>query len=130
MSRPPLPTKSPPKSACRPGWDRTAFAQLSAEQFHLRSSPRHSLTKGSWSEPDGSLLAMPGQIFRAKNGADTPTTGKAPFTQKLHVILHDNLPRSASVNYRKQNEMSAESTRSRNAAKTSDEAGATPPSAA
>ena len=62
MCRPPLPTTTTPKHACRPDWDLTAFAQLSAEQSHLRSSPGHSLTKGSWSEPGGSPLevARPG----------------------------------------------------------------------
>ncbi len=47
MYPPPLPATTSPKHACRPEWDLTAYAQLSAEQFHLRSSPRHFPTKGA-----------------------------------------------------------------------------------
>ncbi len=126
MCHPPLPTTMPPKHAYRLEWDLTAFAQLSAEQSHLRSSPVHSLTKGRWSEPGRSPLELPDRKFQAKSEADTPTTDEVRFTRQLHVLLHDKLHASAAANYRKLNEISAEKTRRRDAAKTSDEAGATP----
>ena len=128
MCRPPLPTTTSPKHACRPEWDLTAFAQLSAEQSHLRSSPGHSLTKGRWLEPGGSPLELPDWKFQAGSEADTPTTGEVRFTPQLQVILHDKLQASAAANYRKLNGMSAEKTPRLDAAKTSDEAraGATP----
>jgi hypothetical protein len=94
MCRPPLPTTTPLKHACRPEWDLTAFAQLSAEQSYLRSSPGHLLTKGRWSEPGGSSLELPDRKFQAKSEADTPTTGEVRFTPQLQVIVHDKLPAS------------------------------------
>jgi hypothetical protein len=123
MCRPPLPTTTSPKHACRPEWDLTAFAQLSAEQSHLRFSPGHSLTKGRWSDPGGSPLELPDWKFQAKSEADTPITGEVRFTPQLQVIHHDKLQASAAANYRRPNGMSAEKTRRRDAAKTSDEAG-------
>jgi hypothetical protein len=89
MYHPPLPATTSPRHACRPEWDLTACAQLSAEQFHLRSSPGHSLTMGRWSEPGGSPLELPDREFQAKSEADTPTTGEVRFTPQLHVSLHD-----------------------------------------
>ncbi len=97
------------------------------EQFHPRSSLAHLATKGRWSKPNGSLLESLDWKFRAKTEADTPTTGGVRFTPELHVILHHKLHPSAAANYRKQNKVSAERARSRSEAKTSDEAGATPP---
>ena len=125
MCRPPLPTTTPPKHACRPEWDLTAFAQLSAEQSHLRSSPRHFPTKSRWLKPNESL-DLPKRKFQAKSGADTPTIGEFCVTRGLHVHLHGRLHQSGAATFRKQKEMSGKQARSRNAAKTSDEAGATP----
>jgi hypothetical protein len=125
MYRPPLPTTTPPKHARRPEWDLTAFAQLSAERSHLRSSHRHFPTKGRWLKPNGSL-ERPKRKFQAKSGADTPTIGELFFTWELHVHLHNRLHQSGAATFRKQKEISGEQARSRNAAKTSDEAGATP----
>ncbi len=83
MCHPPLPAKASPKSACRPEWDLTAFAQLSAEQFQLRSSPGYSLRKGGWSEPGGSSLELLDRKFQAGREADTPTKGSMYFTPEL-----------------------------------------------
>jgi hypothetical protein len=126
MYYPPLPATTSPKSACQPEWDLTAIAQLSAEQFHLRSSPGYFLTNGRWLKPDGNLLELPGWKFQVKSGANTPTIGETNFTRELHLILHNKLCPSPAANYRKQNEMSAEQAWRQSAAKTSDEAGATP----
>ena len=125
MCRPPLPTTMTPKHACRPEWDLTAFAQLSVEQSHLRSSPRHFPTEGRWLKPNGSL-ELPKRKFQAKSGADTPTIGELFFTWELHVHLHNRLLQSGAATFRKQKEISGEQARTRNAAKISDEAGATP----
>jgi hypothetical protein len=125
MYRPPLPATTPPKHARRPEWDLTAFAQLSAEQSHLRSSPTHFPTKGRWLKPNGSL-ELPKRKFQAKSGADTPTIGELFFTRELQVHLHNRLHQSGAGTFRKQKETSGEQARTRNAAKTSDEAGANP----
>src|SRR5260221_12749839 len=77
-------------------------------------------------KPNGSL-ELPKRKFQAKSGADTPTIGELFFTRELHVHLHNRLHQSGTVTFRKQKEMSGKQARSRNAAKTSDEAGGTPP---
>jgi hypothetical protein len=83
MYDPPLPATTSPKSTCRPEWDLTAFAQLSMEQFHLRSFPRDSPTKRPGSKPDGGLLELPDRTFQAKSEANTPTPGEVHFTPEL-----------------------------------------------
>jgi hypothetical protein len=125
MCRPPLPTTTPPKHARRPEWDLTALAQLSAEQSHLRSFPTHFPTKGRWLKLNGSL-ELPRGKFQAKNGADTPTIDELLFTRELHAHLHNRFHQSGAAIFRKQKAISGEQAGSRNAAKTSDEAGATP----
>ncbi len=130
MCRPLLPATKSPKHACRLGWNRTAFALLSAEQFHLRSLPGHWLARGRWSEPDRRVLELLDRRPRDKSGADIPKTGEVCFTSQLHLTQGDKLHGLEVANCGKSSEMNAERPRSRNAAKTSDEAGATPPFAA
>ncbi len=125
MCRPLLPATKSPKHACRLGWNRTAFALLSAEQFHLRSLPGHWLARGRWSEPDRRVLELLDRRPRDKSGADIPKTGEVCFTSQLHLTQGDKLHGLEVANCGKSSEMNAERPRSRNAAKTSDEAGAT-----
>ena len=120
-----LPATKPPKQICRLGWNRTAFAPLSAEQFHLRSLPGHWLARGRWSEPDRGFADLPDRRLRDKSGAGIPKTGEVCFTSQLHLVQGDKLHRLEVANCGKRNEINAERPRSRNAAKTSDEAGAT-----
>lgn len=120
-----LPATKPPKQICRLGWNRTAFAPLSAEQFHLRSLPGHWLARGRWSEPDRGSADLPDRRLRDKSGAGIPKTGEVCFTSQLHLVQGDKLHRLEVANCGKRNEINAERPRSRNAAKTSDEAGAT-----
>ncbi len=117
MYRPPLPATTSPKHACRPEWDLTALAQLSVEQFHLRSFPQHFPTKRPGSKPDGCLLELPDRKFQAKSEANTPTPGEEHFTPELHATLHHKLHLSAGAKYSKQNAMPTERARNRNAAK-------------
>lgn len=126
MRHPVLPATKSPKHACRPGWNRTAFAPLPAEQFHLRSFPGHWLATGRWSEADRRVVDLPDRRFRDESGSDIPQTGEVCFIAQLHSIQHDKLHRLEVVNCGKRNEINAERPRSRNAAKNSDEAGATP----
>jgi hypothetical protein len=117
MYHPPLPATTSPKSACRPEWDLTAFAQLSVEQFHLRSFPQHFPTKRPGSKADGGLLELPDRKFQAKSEANTPTPSEVHFTPELHGTLHHELHLSAVAKYRKHNAMPAERPRNRYAAK-------------
>ncbi len=130
MCHPLLPATKSPKHASRLGWKRTAFALLSAEQFDLRSLPGHWFATGRWSEPDRRAVDLPDRGFQHESAADIPQTGEVCFTSQLHLIQGDKLHRLEVANCGKSSKINAERPRSGNAAKTSDEAGATPPFAA
>jgi hypothetical protein len=118
---PRIPAQTSPGHSCRPEWNRTAFAPLSAEQFLLRSSSGQWPTKSRWSQANRGLLRL-----RARSAVDSPTTtGEEYFTYQLHLIHREKLHRSAGAKCRKGGEISLEKAQGRNAVKISDEAGAT-----